>query len=210
MVTPSGNGEKTKVGVLGGTFDPVHNGHLAIAEETRCRLELDDVIFVPAGKPWMKAAKPITPAAHRIAMVRLAISRKPCYRLSTIEVDMAGPSYTVDTLETLHYEYRGRAEFYFIMGWDNLPELVRWKNPPRIIELACLVALPRPGSSLPDLAAIEEKIPGLLKRVIIVEMPLVNISATDIRERVREGLPIGEMVPKEVEWYIREKGLYRD
>jgi nicotinate-nucleotide adenylyltransferase len=188
----------------------VHNGHLAIAEEARCQLELDEVIIVPAGQPWMKSKRAITPRGHRIAMVQLAISRKPCYRLSTIEIDRRGPSYTVDTLEEFHRGYKDGAEFYFIMGWDSLPDLPRWKEPVRLIELAYLVALPRPGSPLPDLLAIEKQIPGLLTRVIIVEMPPLDISATDIRERVRQGLPINHMVPKEVEWYIREKGLYQD
>lgn len=209
MVTLNGNGDKYKVGVLGGTFDPVHNAHLAIVDEARLQLELDEIIFVPAGQPWMKSDRVITAVEHRVAMLRLAIADKYGFRVSTIEIDRPGPSYTVDTLRKLNNEFVELADLYFIIGWDNLPDLPRWKEPSRIIELCHLVALPRPGYSLPDLDALDRKIPGLLKRIIILERPGMDISATEIRERVAKGLDISKLVPPGVVAYIREKGLYR-
>jgi nicotinate-nucleotide adenylyltransferase len=206
---PNGNGDKYKVGVLGGTFDPVHNAHLAIADEARLQLELDEIVFVPAGQPWMKSDRVIAAAEHRVAMLRLAIADKFGFRLSTVEIDRPGPLYTVDTLLKLYNEYVELAELYFIMGWDNLPDLPRWKEPSRIIELCHLVALPRPGYALPDLDALDKKIPGLLKRVIIMERPEMDISATEIRERVAKGLAISKLVPEAVERYIKENELYR-
>jgi nicotinate-nucleotide adenylyltransferase len=205
----SGSGEKIKVGVLGGTFDPVHNGHLAIAEEARARLGLAEVIFVPAGQPWMKADTRISPAHHRLEMARLAIMGKPYFGLATVEIDNPGPSYTVDTIIKLHQQFAGQAELYFVMGWGNLPDLPRWKEPSRLIEICYLVALPRPGYPRPDLASLEKQIPGLSRRVILLDSPEIDISATEIRERVAKRLSISNMVPEEVERYIRENGLYR-
>lgn len=204
----NGNGEKYKVGVLGGTFDPVHNAHLAIANEARLELELDEIIFVPAGQPWMKSGV-IATAEHRVTMLQLAINDKYGFRVSMVEIDRPGPSYTVDTLRKLENEFVGLAELYFIIGWDNLPDLPRWKDPQRIIELSYLVALPRPGYSLPDLEALDKTIPGLCQRLILMERPLVDISATEIREHIAKGQDISKLVPQGVDRYIREKGLYR-
>jgi len=209
VVTLNGIGDKYKVGILGGTFDPIHNAHLAIVDEARLQLELDEVVFIPAGQPWMKSDRVITAAEHRVAMLLLAIDDKFGFRLSTMEIDRPGPSYTVDTLAKLSNEFVGLSELYFIIGWDNLPDLPRWKEPARIIELCHLVALPRPGYSLPDLDALDKKVPGLLKSVIIMERPQIDISGTEIRERVAKGLDISKMVPLGVAEYIREKGLYR-
>ncbi len=208
MVQLNGNGELKKVGILGGTFDPVHNGHLAIAEEARAQLELEEVLFVPTGQPWMKADSSITPARHRVAMVRLAIEDRSFCRMSLVEIENGGVSYTVDTLKKLRIEYERQAELFFIMGWDNLPALPRWKAPTGIIELCTLVAVPRPGSPPPDLAPVEKKVPGLTKHLIILEKPLVDISATAIRERVAKGQDISGMVPWAVAEYIRENRLY--
>jgi nicotinate-nucleotide adenylyltransferase len=171
-----------KIGILGGTFDPIHNGHLAVAKEVRSRLSLDEILFVPTGQPWRKGGNPIQPAEHRVEMVRLAIAGKPYYRLSLIEVDRKGPSYTLDTLT------------------DQSPE--------QIIRLCHLVAVPRPGYSHPDLDSLEIKVPGLTGRVVLLDRPEVDISATEIRERVAQGLPINGLVPEAVEEYIRENGLY--
>lgn len=209
MVTLNGSGEKYKVGILGGTFDPVHNGHLAIVSEARLELELDEIIFIPAGQPWMKSDRVITAAEHRLAMLHLAIDDKYGFRLSTMEIDRPGPTYTVDTLARLSNAFVELAELYFIIGWDNLPDLPRWKEPARIIELCYLVALPRPGYPLPDLDVLDKKMPGLLQRIIIMERPQVDISGTEIRECVAKGLDISKLVPPMVADYIREKGLYR-
>lgn len=197
-----------RVGILGGTFDPVHNGHLAIAEEALTGLRLDRVLFVPAGQPWMKSDRAIAPAEHRVAIVRLAIEGNPHFGLSLIEVERHGPTYTVDTLRELCAQYGTATDLYFIMGWDGLPEFPRWKEPSEIIRLAMLVAVPRPHSPKPDVASLERRVPGISKRVVFLEGPLVDISATDIRERLRKGQTLGGLVPEAVEAYVREKGLY--
>jgi len=198
-----------KLGVLGGTFDPIHNGHLAVADEVRKRLELDEILFVPAGQPWLKAGKPLTEAEHRMEMVRLAIADRPYYKLSTMEIDREGPSYTVDTMSELKNQRADEDELFFILGWDSLAELPEWREPERIIRLCQLVAVPRPGYPRPDLKVLESSIPGLNERVTVLDKPTVDISASDIRERVAKGLSISGLVPDAVARYIRENGLYR-
>jgi len=197
-----------KIGVLGGTFDPIHNGHLAVAEEVRNRLSLARILFIPTGQPWLKPDRPISPAEHRVEMVRLAIADKPYCSLSTIEVDREGPSYTLDTLAELWTRLGAGDELYFILGWDSLAELPQWKEPARVIKLCRLVAVPRPGYPRPDLKLLEAGIPGLTERVIVLDKPEVDISASEIRERVAKGLSISGLVPEAVEGYIREHKLY--
>lgn len=199
-----------QTGVLGGTFDPPHNAHLAIAEEARIRLKLDEVLFLPAGQPWMKAGHKISPAEHRLKMTRLAIEGRPCFKISTIELEQSGPSYSVDTLAKLKAQSGGAAEFYFIMGWDGLTQLPRWKEPSRLIKMCFIVAVSRPGCEHPDLKALEIKIPGISNKVIILDNLKINISATAIRERVKQGLPICHLVPESVEKYIKENRLYQN
>lgn len=195
-----------KTGVLGGTFDPIHNGHLAVAREVMSRLSLDRVIFVPAGMPPLKKGGPVAPCEDRVNMVRLAIADEPGYQLSRVEVDRPGPSYTVDTVSGLKDEYGD--EIYFVMGWDNLAELYRWKEPGRLGEICWIVAVPRPGCGRPDLDSLEALIPALRSSVILLESPLVDISASGIRERLSRGLAIERLVPAEVEEYIKRSGLY--
>jgi nicotinate-nucleotide adenylyltransferase len=197
-----------KTGILGGTFDPIHKGHLAVAEEVRLRLHLDDVLFIPVGHPWRKADSPILPAEHRVEMVRLAIADRPSFRVSTIEVDREGPSYTIDTLEELQSAHGGGDEIYFVVGWDSLTDLPNWRAPERIIRLCQLVAVPRPGYFPPDLESLEDSVAGISERVILLDGPEVDVSASEIRERVARGLPISGFVPEAVEKYIREHGLY--
>ncbi len=199
-----------KLGVLGGTFDPVHNGHLAIAREVRVRLALDEVLFVPAGCPWLKAARPVSPAERRIEMLRLALEREPHFRLSTLEIDRGGPTYTIDTIRELKERLGSGDELYFILGADSLSELPKWRQPETIIRLCTLVAVPRPGYSFPDLAAMEKAIPGIGRRVIWLDAPNIDISATEIRDRLARGESIKDLVPGPVADYIREQGLYRD
>ncbi len=196
-----------KTGVFGGTFDPVHNGHLAIAEEVRQQLSLDEVWFVPTGQPWLKAGRMITPWKQRVKMVELAITGKPYFKLSTIEVSRPGPSYTIDTIVELKKDMP-EAELYFIAGWDSLNSLPLWKEAPRLVTLCRLVAVPRPGIPKPDLSRLEESIPGISKNVIMLQKPNIDISATDIRERVSRGLPIGTLVPEKVAAYIKKSKLY--
>jgi nicotinate-nucleotide adenylyltransferase len=203
----NGNGEMN-IGVMGGTFDPIHNGHIAMAQETRTRLNLPRVIFVPAGQPWMKSERPLTPAGHRSEMVRLAIAPYPYFRLSRIEIDRPGPTYTIDTITVLRAELAAGDELYFILGWDNLAQLPQWRDVPRLIKLCRLVAIPRPGYSLPDLKVLESRIPGLSQRLVLMDKPVIDINATDVRNRVAQGLPIDHLVPKTVAEYIRKHRLY--
>jgi nicotinate-nucleotide adenylyltransferase len=186
-----------RVGVLGGTFDPVHNGHLALAAAAREELALDEVLFVPAGQPWRKAGREIASDEDRLAMLRLALAGEPAYRIATFELEREGPSYTADTLEALRAE-RPDDELFFLMGEDALADLPNWVRPDRIVGLATLaVARRSDGNGAAD-----------AERVVWLKMPLVPVSATDIRERVRRGEPIEDMVPPAVADYIRERGLY--
>ncbi|MBA7627624.1 Nicotinate-nucleotide adenylyltransferase [subsurface metagenome] len=197
-----------KIGVLGGTFDPIHNGHLAVAEAVRARLRLDEVLFVLAGQPWLRMDSPISAATHRIQMVRLATAGRPYYRVSTVEIERAGPSYTVDTIAELRGQLDSRGELFFILGWDNLAELPKWREPSRLVKMCSLVAVPRPGYSLPDLKALEALIPALEQSVILLDSPHMDISASEIKQRVAQGLSIRHLVPELVDRYIREHGLY--
>ena len=196
------------IGVLGGTFDPIHMGHLVVAEEAKARLNLAEVLFVPAGLPWLRANSSLSAAEHRVQMVRLAIADKPYFKISTTEVERAGPSYTVDTIAELKGQFGAEDELFFILGWDCLTELPKWREPSRLVAMCRLVAVPRVGSSAPDRSSLEADIPGLAKRVILLDKPRVDISASGIRDRVAQGLSIEDLVPEPVERYIREQGLY--
>lgn len=198
----------TKIGIIGGTFDPVHLGHLAVAEEACRQVGLAEMIFLPAGHPYFKAAALISPAEHRIKMLELAIADKPQYKISLLEIQRPGPSYAVETVAKMKSQRRPEDQIFFIMGWDSLQTLPRWEQPARLISLCQIIAAPRPGYSKPEIDLIEKDLPGISQRTIVMEKPLVNISATEIRERVRRGLPVDTMVPSPVAKYIKEKGLY--
>jgi nicotinate-nucleotide adenylyltransferase len=198
------------IGVLGGTFDPIHMGHLIIAEEVRARLDLAEVLLVPAGQPWLKLnnANAISPAEHRVAMLRLAIADEPAFKLSTMEIDRPGPSYTVDTMAELRNQIGAEGKLYFILGWDNLNQLPRWHQPLRLVNLCHLVPVRRVGFASPDLEALEAAVPGLAKSLVMLDTPQIEISASEIRARVARGLSIHQLVPEPVERYIIEHGLY--
>lgn len=196
------------IGVLGGTFDPIHCGHIIVAEEVRAQLNLAEVLFVPAGQPWLKAGNNILAAEHRIEMVRLAIAGVPYFKLSTIEIERPGPTYTVDTIGELKARFGAGNELFFIMGRDNLAQLPRWKEPSRLIKLCRLVVVPRPGYELPDLKPLENTIPGLSRRVILLDKPEIEVDATEIRSRISQGLPVAHLVPATVEQYIKTHKLY--
>ena len=198
-----------KIGVLGGTFDPVHNGHLAIAEEARSYLNLNEVIFLPAGQPWMKSDRSISPARHRTAMLALALQSRPYFKSSTIEIEHQGPSYSVNSIAELKAQAVEPTDWYFILGWDNLAKIPQWKEPAKLIEMCFLVAVPRPGYERPNMKKLEAALPGISKKVILMDKPRLEISATDIRNKVAQGLPISGLVPQVVEEYIKENGLYR-
>ena len=196
-----------KIGILGGTFDPVHLGHLLLAEEARVKLELSEVLFVPAGEPWLKVNRSITAAIHRVEMVRRAIATNPYFKLCTLEVERSGPSYAVDTMIALQRQLGSQASFFLILGCDALAELPLWKEPDRLVPMCRLVVATRLGSR--DLKHLEVSMPGLLDEVIQLDMPVIGISSSQIRERIARRLSIRYLVPDEVEKYIVEQKIYR-
>ena len=201
----------SKIGVLGGTFDPIHLGHLIVAEDLRQKLGLGEVLFVPAGRPWLKLKeeKPISPAEHRLAMVRLAVASNPYFKVSTMEIDRPGLSYSIDTVLELKAKLGAKAEIYFIVGPDALAELPKWKDPARLVEICQVVGIGRPGHAQADLHTLESSIPGVSQRIMLMNVPQIDISATEIRRQVARGLSIRYLVPEAVEKYIEEHELYR-
>ena len=201
-------GVSRRVGVLGGTFDPIHHGHLVAAQEALHALALDTVLIVPAGNPPHKPERPISAAHHRLAMVSLAIAGRPGFELSRVDVDRPGPHFTLDTLTILRERLGAATRFFFIVGADSLAELTTWRRPEGIVALADLAVVERPGTRV-DLEALEARLPGLGSHLHWVSMPLLQISSTDLRTRGREGRPIAFLVPRPVEDYIVQHALYR-
>lgn len=197
-----------RVGVFGGTFDPVHLGHLIVAQEVRFRAALDNVLFVPAGQPPHKPGRVITPAAHRLAMLERALASEPSFAISRIEIDRPGPSYSVTTLRALRAELGPSADLYFILGSDQVADLPTWHRPAELLELCTVLAVERPGAPC-DLAAAEARLPGLRERLLWVPVPQIGIAAREIRRRVAAGEPIRYFVPDAVAAYIAVHGLYR-
>jgi len=195
-----------RIGILGGTFDPIHHAHLAIAEEARVALGLERVLFVVAAQQPFKD-RHFTSPPDRLAMVAAATASNQFFAPSSIELDRPGPSYTVDTLETLSEQYPG-ADFWFILGADALRWLPRWHNIGRLSELTRFAALERPGAVL-DPAALEADHPGLGARIDRLAGPSLDLSSTEIRNRIAAGLPIRYLVPDGVDEYIARNTLYR-
>lgn len=196
------------IGILGGTFDPVHNGHLILAEVAQKQLNLSVILFMPAGQPWLKTERIITPAQHRLQMLRLALAGKTGFRISEMEIQRPGPTYTIDTVNELKKDLNTEDELFFILGQDILMQLPQWHDAPELVQLCYLVAAPRPGVKKPDLKALELKIPGITQRVMLLKEPMIDISASDIRERVARGLSVRHLVPEPVNRYIKEQRLY--
>lgn len=190
-----------KIGVLGGTFDPVHTGHLVLVQECWYALGLDKVLFVPANiSPFKRSSKAVSPA-DRLNMLRLALEGDRRFGISTYEIDKGGVSYTVDTLRMLKEEYGAEAELFFLAGSDSAGGMSEWKDMGKMLELATFVVASRPGAVESDTGGIKAE---------RVDIPLIGVSSTMIRERVRKRQPIDHIVPPEVVAYIRNKGLYRD
>jgi nicotinate-nucleotide adenylyltransferase len=198
-----------RIGILGGTFDPIHTGHLILAEETRVALALDRVLFVPAALPWRKADRVIAAGKDRLVMVELAIAGNPAFAASSIELTREGPTYTADTLEQLRSELGVGAELWFIIGADALIDLPYWKDPERILAQARLAVAGRPGYSLDEEARVERLLPGLRTGIDRVPMPLIEISSTELRRRVAQGISVRYRLPEAVVEYIAEQQLYR-
>ena len=198
------------IGILGGTFDPVHCGHLAIAKEAKKKLGLRRVLFVPAGRPWLKVNdREITDVKHRVKMVELAIESIPYFELSSIEIERPGPSYTVDTVTELKKRMGSDTEFFLLLGRDSLIELPKWHNPAVLVKICRLAAFTRVMTDPPDLNALEKELPGIKKSTMLLDMKPVDISSSDIRNRIARGLPVKGLVPDAVAAYIREQTLYR-
>lgn len=200
------------IGVFGGTFDPIHFAHLAVAQEAAEVLGLERVLFVPAGQPPHKLDREITPAADRLAMVELAIAGNPRFTLERLEVDRSGPSYTVDTLEALRARgSQGGAEpeLTLILSSEAYLELPGWREPDRILSLARLAVAPRDGYPSADTASLQPPIPGSDGRVTFLDGPRMRLSASELRQRAASGRSVRYLVPDAVAAYIDDHGLYR-
>ncbi|WP_343052004.1 nicotinate-nucleotide adenylyltransferase [Nocardioides panaciterrulae] len=192
-----------RVGVMGGTFDPIHNGHLVAASEVQAWFDLDEVVFVPTGDPWQKSHREVSPAEHRYLMTVIATAANPRFNVSRVDIDRSGPTYTIDTLRDLHAAMPD-AELYFITGVDALTEIFTWRDAEELFELAQFVGCTRPGYGLD--AATVASIPA--DRVTMVEIPALAISSTDCRDRTRRGEPVWYLVPDGVVQYIAKHHLY--
>ncbi len=191
----------TRVGVMGGTFDPIHHGHLVAASEVAGLFGLDEVVFVPTGQPWQKTERAVSPAEDRYLMTVIATASNPRFSVSRVDVDREGPTYTIDTLSDLH-RLRPDAELFFITGADALAQILSWRDSDRFLRLAHFVGVTRPGFTLAD---------GHLPEgaVSLVEIPALAISSTDCRDRVARGMPVWYLVPDGVVQYIEKRRLYR-
>jgi nicotinate-nucleotide adenylyltransferase len=200
-----------RIGVFGGTFDPVHFGHLILAEQCREQGRLDRVLFVPAARPPHKHEKDLTPFAQRVEMLALAISGQPAFAIDELEKDQPGPSYTALTLGQIQQREPG-AELFLLMGGDTLHDLAQWYRPTDIVALATLLATARPGMKLASAQELRDQL-GLPDqvplRLEIVQAPLIGIASSDLRQQVRAGRSIRYQVPRAVEAYIEDKQLYQ-
>jgi nicotinate-nucleotide adenylyltransferase len=198
----------SRIGVLGGTFDPPHYGHLLLADTARVQLHLDRVLFAPAGQPPHKPAARPSPVMHRVALLQAALSdaNEPAFCLSRVDLDRPGPHYTVDALALLQKAHP-QAEMWFLVGADSLADLTKWRDPARIVALARLGVLARPGAA-PDLGQLSAAVPGLVGRIDWLIGPSLEVSSSALRERARQGLPLRFLVPPAVETYLSEHSLY--
>jgi nicotinate-nucleotide adenylyltransferase len=195
-----------RVGIMGGTFDPIHYGHLVTAEEALQQFGLDEVLFVPTGSPWMKEHEVVSPPEDRYLMTVIATASNPRFRVSRMEVDRDGPTYTVDTLRGLHEALGDGVDLFFITGADAVLEIFQWKDQEELFRLAHFIAATRPGY---DIAAFEATAPTSHPRISVMTIPALAISSTDIRTRIAWGRPIRYLVPEGVNSYVQKAGLYR-
>ncbi|WP_066636402.1 nicotinate-nucleotide adenylyltransferase [Desulfolucanica intricata] len=197
------------LGIMGGTFDPIHYGHLVAAEGARHQFNLDKVIFVPSGRPPHKTENKISDPSQRLAMTNLAIASNNYFDISAIEVERPGLSYTIDTVLSFRSMYRS-SKLYFITGGDAVLEILTWKDVGRLISLCTFIAATRPGYHLEHLEQAFLELPAAYRKNIhIMEVPALAISSTDIRERIRTGRPIKYLLPESVEQYVNKHNLYK-
>jgi nicotinate-nucleotide adenylyltransferase len=192
-----------RLGIMGGTFDPIHHGHLVAASEVAHLFALDEVVFVPTGQPWQKNGRKVASAEDRYLMTVIATASNPRFSVSRIDIDRPGPTYTVDTLREMRELHAPETEFFFITGADALEKMLAWHNAEDMFGLAHFIGCTRPGHSLAD--------PGLPEgKVSLVEVPALSISSTECRERVQAGEPIWYLVPDGIVQYINKRNLYQD
>lgn len=184
---------------MGGTFDPIHHGHLVAASEVASEFDLDEVVFVPTGQPWQKSSKKVSPAEHRYLMTVIATAANPRFTVSRVDIDRPGPTYTADTLKDL-CALRPDAELFFITGADAMEQIMTWKDVDQLWEIAHFVGVTRPGHELNDF--------GRSSDISLMEIPAMAISSTDCRRRVQAGKPVWYLVPDGVVQYIGKYGLY--
>lgn len=195
---------KRRIGIMGGTFDPIHHGHLVAGSEVADRFGLDLVLYTPTGQPWQKDVERVSPAEDRYLMTVIATASNPRFHVSRADIDRHGPTYTVDTLADIHQQYPD-AELFFITGADALQSIVTWRNWEQLFELAQFVGVTRPGYRLSD-----DLFPAdVREKIHLVEIPAMAISSSDCRQRARLGRPIWYLVPDGVVQYVNKRGLYR-
>lgn len=186
---------------MGGTFDPIHHGHLVAASEVQHWFDLDEVVFVPTGQPWQKESSHVTSAEDRYLMTVIATASNPRFSVSRVDVDRSGPTYTIDTLRDLHEERGDGWDLYFITGADALPQILTWRDHDELFDAAHFVGCTRPGHELSDDGLPEGK-------VTLVEVPALAISSTEVRDRVKLGEPVWYLVPDGIVQYINKRRLY--
>jgi nicotinate-nucleotide adenylyltransferase len=196
-------GDRWRLGIMGGTFDPIHNGHLVAASEVAHLFSLDEVVFVPTGQPWHKSEHKVTAAEDRYLMTVIATASNPRFSVSRVDIERQRPTYTIDTLRDMQEIHGPDTDLYFITGADALAQMLSWRDMDALFDLAHFIGCTRPGHQLSD--------PGLPNgRVSLVEVPALAISSTECRERVGSGEPIWYLVPDGIVQYINKRGLYRD
>jgi nicotinate-nucleotide adenylyltransferase len=200
-VSELGTDPPRRIGVMGGTFDPVHHGHLVAASEVASRFALDEVVFVPTGQPWQKTNDPVSPAEDRYLMTVIATASNPRFSVSRVDIDRDGPTYTIDTLHDLRERYGEKAELFFITGADALEAILGWHRSAELFTLAHFIGVTRPGHHLSDQGFPDGA-------VSLVEVPALAISSTDCRSRVQAGEPVWYLVPDGVVQYISKRNLY--
>jgi nicotinate-nucleotide adenylyltransferase len=193
--------ERKRLGVMGGTFDPIHHGHLVAASEVQSWFDLAEVVFVPTGQPWQKAEREVSPAEDRYLMTVIATASNPRFHVSRVDIDRQGPTYTIDTLRDLRAERAEGWDLYFITGADALEQILTWRNVDELFDLAHFVGCTRPGHTLST-----EGLPA--GKVSLVEVPALAISSSECRDRVRQGEPIWYLVPDGIVQYITKRRLY--
>jgi nicotinate-nucleotide adenylyltransferase len=200
---------RRRIGIFGGTFDPPHVGHLWLAALAAESVELDRVLFMPASQPPHKRLRGMTGAADRLLMTRLAIEGDPLFELTAIEMERAGPSYTVDSIAELERLYGEGGHLFLIMAADSLAQIDTWRDPDRLLESTEWIVGPRPGTALPEAAALAERFGAAASRIHLLEGPALDVSSSDLRRRVASGKSIRYLVPRRVEELITARGLYR-